>query len=361
MSDSERFAEFLRREARGYNEAPRVPVEVMWRGVEAGLGEGAADRAVDGQAVDALGYNEAPRAPREEMWGRIEAAWGLRGGGVGVGRGGAGAEGQSASGAGAGGVVAGGPTERIGTRRWTSRQGWPARRRVAGWAATLAAAASLVLGIVLSRDARESQPGEVGVDPIFATGPTETVAPPPADERAPQRAPPAEPEPQILAASALPLPGAPVDQQAVATPSVSEPQSEGFIEATLTAPTRALPSRFAIRRDREQLRYFGRVETLLTAVRTDQRTPLTERDLAAWGRELLMETRMHLDLQESRAPKELAALEDSELLEDLELVMLQISRLGSGAPDVEWQLARESIEIKNAIPRLQAVTDADEL
>lgn len=361
MSDSERFAEFLRREARGYNEAPRVPVEVMWRGVEAGLGEGAADRAVDGQAVDALGYNEAPRAPREEMWGRIEAAWGLRGGGVGVGRGGTGAEGQSASGAGAGGVVAGGPTERIGTRRWPSRQRWPARRRVAGWAAALAAAASLVLGLVLGRDARESQPGEVGVDPIFATVPTEAADPSPVAVEPPQPVPPAEPEPPVLTASILPVPGASVDLQAPVTPSEFEPQAVRFTDATLAVRPARLPSRKTFHRDREQLRFFGRAETLLTALRTDQRTPLTERDLAAWGRELLAETRMHLDLQGSRTPMELALLDDPKLLEDLELLMLQISRLGSGAPDVEWQLARESMESKNALPRLRAVAVTDGL
>ncbi len=361
MSDFERFAEFLRRDARGYNEAPRVPVEVMWRGVEAGLGEGAADRAVDGQAVDALGYNEAPGAPREEMWGRIEAAWGLRGGGVGVGRGGTGAEGQSASGAGAGGVVAGLPAERTGTRRWPSRQGWAARRRVAGWGAALAAAASLVLGLVLGRDARESRPGEVGVDPTFATGPAEAADPSPVARDALQPVQPAEPEPPVLTASILPVPGVSVDLQAPVIPSEFEPQAVRFADATVTAPTRALPSRLSIHRDREQLRFFGRAETLLTALRTDQRTPLTERDLAAWGRELLAETRMHLDLQGSRTPMELALLEDPKLLEDLELLMLQISRLGSGAPDVEWQLARESMEIKNALPRLRAVADADGL
>ena len=284
----------------------------------------------------------------------------LGGGGGGAG-GGTGAEGQSASGAGAGGVIAGGPTERIGTRRWPSRQGWAGRRRVAGWGAALAAAASLVLGLVLGRDARESQPGEVGVDPIFATVPTETADPRPAGVQPLQPVPLAGPEPPVLTASILPVPGVSVGQPQAATLSVPEARSEDLSEGALTAPTRALPSSLTIHRDREQLRFFGRAETLLTALRTDQRTPLTERDLAAWGRELLAETRMHLDLQGSRTPMELALLDDPKLLEDLELLMLQISRLGSGAPDVEWQLARESMEIKNALPRLRAVADADGL
>ena len=376
MSGFDRFAAFLRREARGYNEAPGVPREVMWRGVEAGLGEdresdglvgvdeaeGAvgtgwearADRLVGGQTVNALGYNEAPRAPREEMWGRIEAAWGTRG------VGGGGRVGNEAEADGVAGVTAG--PFRV-PWRWPSRR-WPQRRRVAGWAVALAAAASLVLGLALGRGARETQPGEVGVDPIFATVPAESADPPLAGAESPQPAQPTEPEPPVLTASILPLPGAPVDQQTPAIQAALEPQTVRFNEATLTEltePTRTLPSRLTFRRDREQLRFFGRAETLLTALRTDQRTPLTERDLAAWGRELLIETRMHLDLQESRVATEFALLEDRKLLEDLELVMLQISRLGSGATDVEWQLARESVEIKNALPRLRAATDADGL
>ena len=329
MSDFERFTEFLRREARGYNEAARVPAEVMWGGVEAGLGEGdgvAGGRAVDGQVVNALGYNEAPSAPRDEMWGRIEAAWGLRGGGV-------------------GGRLPGGRAAE--PRRWTGR------RRVAGWAVALAAAASLVLGIALGRDVRETQPGEAGVDPVFATVPAETTTPVPADVLAPEPAQPAEPEPPVLTASILPLPGASVDLRAPAIPAEFEPQVVRFTDATLTSRTAGLPSRFTFRRDRETIRFLGRTETLLTAFRTDQRTPLTERDLAVWGRELLIETRMHLDLQVSRTPEELA------LLQDLELVMLQISRLGSGAPDVEWQLARESMEFKSALPRVRAAAAAD--
>ncbi len=390
MSGFDRFAEFLRREARGYNEAPGVPREVMWRGVEAGLGEdresegvaesavgagwetgvdrtvdgprmdvdagwrGAAERGGDRSAIDARGYNEAPRAPREEMWGRIEAAWGTRG------VGGGGRVGNEAEADGVAGVTAG--PFRV-PWRWPSRR-WPQRQRVAGWAVALAAAASLVLGLALGRGARETQPGEVGVDPIFATVPAESADPPLAGAESPQPAQPTEPEPPVLTASILPLPGAPVDQQTPAIQAALEPQTVRFNEATLTEltePTRTLPSRLTFRRDREQLRFFGRAETLLTALRTDQRTPLTERDLAAWGRELLIETRMHLDLQESRVATEFALLEDRKLLEDLELVMLQISRLGSGASDVEWQLARESVEIKNALPRLRAATDADGL
>ena len=321
MSDLDRFTAFLRREARGYNEAPRVPGEAMWGEVEAGLGdadrerggvvdggaegasaagwETAGEEAVDRRAIDALGYNEAPPAPREEMWGRIEAAWGMRGG-VGGGRVGIGEEADGAA----------GPAAEPFRAPWR----WTGRRRVAGWTAALAAAASLVLGLALGRGARQTQPGEVGADPVFATVPAETTTPAPAASEAPQPALPAEPEPQVLAAGVLPLPGAWVDREAPATASltVPEPQAVRFVEATLHEPIRLFPNRPALRVDREQLRFFGRAETLLTALRTDQRTPLTERDLAAWGRELLTEARMHLDLQDSRIPAEFAPARGSE-------------------------------------------------
>ena len=309
MSDFERFTDFLRREARGYNDAPRVPAEVMWRGVEGWMG--AEGDGVDEQAVDVLGYNEAPPAPRAEMWGRIEAAWALR---------------DAAA------------------RR---------RRGVAGWAAALAVAASLVLGIALGRGARQSQPGEVPAGPTVATVPTETTTPPATDPQTLQPAQPAEPEPQVLAASILPIPGADADLQVAAAPNEPEPPVVRVAEDTPSEQTVVFARPPRVRRDHETTRYLGRAETLLTAFRTDQRTPASERDLAEWARELFIETRMRLDLPVSRTPEELA------LLNDLELVLLQMSRLGSGVPDVEWQLARESMEWKGTLPRLRAMSATD--
>ena len=372
MSDMDRFAEFLRREARAYNEAPRTPAEVMWRGVEAGLendgvaggSEAAADRVADDEAVDALGYNEAPRAPREEMWGRIEAAWVARGVGVG-------AEGRI--GPGGGGVVAGLPTGRRGPWRWPARR-WPQRRKVAGWVAGLAAAASLVLGLALGRNAGPSQGGEVVGGPQVPA-PVAGTGVEPAGAEAGELVQSAGQEAEVLAASVLPLPGAPVEQpEAAVDPQAADLEVADLEVADLqaAAPTDARgrpdmrvtddspaarptlsPSPFSAHRDDETMRYLGRAETLLTAFRIDQRTPVSELDLAMWARNLLVETRMRLDLPVQRTPDEHA------LLEDLELILLQISRLGTGVPHVEWRLARESMELKGALPRLRAVSSTD--
>ena len=339
MSDMDRFAEFLRREARGYNEAPGAPVEVMWRGVEVGLGndgvaggsEAAADRVADREAVDALGYNEAPRTPREEMWGRIEE------------------------------LTAG----RRGPWRWSHR------RQVAGWVAGLAAAASLVLGLALGRNAGPSQPGEVvggpqppapvtgpGVEPPGASVPTASVEPATSPANLAQSAEPVrstDVQPAVLAAGVLPIPAAAADPQAVAPGGEGEVSGVRVTDGAPVDRPAVFPGPFSVRRDDETIRYLGRAETLLTAFRIDQRTPVSELDLAMWARDLLIETRMRLDLPVSRTPEENA------LLEDLELILLQISRLGTGVPHVEWRLARESMELKGTLPRLRAVSSTDGL
>ena len=327
MKDFDRFAEFLHREAAGYNEPPETPAEAMWAGVEVRLG--VADARLD--------YNRPPPAPREEMWARIESAWALR-------------------------RVA--PVSRL-------RPAWLGQRGAAGWVAALAAAASLVLGIALGRGTQPLEPGEVGTGSAVqeaagttgggatgakvATVPGDLTIPPTTGAQPSGPGATAEQEPQVVAASVQPLVANRAAPGAAAVADEAAQTVVRFAEGTPSERTAAFPSPFIARRDYETTRYLGRAETLLTAFRTDQRTPASEMDLASWGRELLIETRMRLDLPVSRTP------EESELLNDLELLLLQISRLGSGVPDLEWQLARESMEWKHTLPRLRAVSATDGL
>ena len=152
MTEMDRFAAFLAREAAGYNSPPATPADAMWAGVQARAGSigagrrvrvGDADAGPDGEVggeaggaggpmFEALAYNAPPPVPREEMWTRIEAAWALR---------------RSAAGKGAG------PVPR-------ARRRWPAPPGRKGWIAALAAAASLVLGIALGRGTRPDAPAE---------------------------------------------------------------------------------------------------------------------------------------------------------------------------------------------------------
>jgi len=101
--------------------------------------------------------------------------------------------------------------------------------------------------------------------------------------------------------------------------------------------------------------HLGRAATLLTAFRTDRRTPASRQDLARWARELLAETRMYLGLSADSG-----SLVEHTLLEDLELVLIQIAGLGPGAPDFEWDLARESMERRGTLMRLRAASVAGE-
>lgn len=354
MRNFDRFAEFLQREARGYNEPPETPGDAMWAGVEVRLGAAGGQATEGGRPATAAGilgaglpgdgrlsvapfdYNRPPPAPRDEMWARIESAWALRR------------------------AV---PVSRL-------RPAWLGQRGAVGWVAALAAAASLVLGIGVGRGTGPSQPGEPSPVPsvqpevatteggttgaAVATGPGEVTMPPASDDQPSGADATVELEPEVVAAGVLPLTGANVESEGVVAYESARVAVRFAEEAPLNR-TATVSSPLRVRRDHETVRYLGRAETLLTAFRTDQRTPLTERDLASWGRELLIETRMRLDLPVSRTP------EEEELLTDLELLLLQISRLGSGVPDLEWQLARESLELKSALPRVRAATATDGL
>ena len=327
MSDFDLFTERVRREAGTYRDPPAPPAEAMWRAVEARLAE-VPDGASAGRVDAAQAYNEAPATPRAEMWGRIEAALAVRG-----------AAGRRWPGA---------------PERWPAAPWRPRRGRVAGWVVALAAAASLVLGLALGRIGRPSQPGEGVAGPEVATAPTDEAVPAETPAQAPLSAQPDEPEPTVLAASIVPVPVATADPAPVVATALPDPPPP-VAEDARPARTAGSLALLGARQDDGATRYLGRAEMLLTAFGIDQRTPAGERDLARWARELLMETRMLLDLPVSRTPEELS------LLRDLEVVVLQISRLGTGAADVEWQLARESIELKDALPRLRAASATDGL
>ncbi|MDE2974454.1 MAG: hypothetical protein OXU64_07015 [Gemmatimonadota bacterium] len=365
MTDADRFAALLLREAASYNRPPATPAGAMWQRVEGRLGVAGADLDLEAEVGDeaagaggpmfeALAYNASPPVPREAMWTRIEAAWALR---------------RSVGGDGAE------PVARAGAR-------WPARRGGKGWLAALAAAASLVLGIALGRGARPGLPAETAPPPAASVsgGVTAPAASPatvaerelrktddsgtPAGEAGlagrvaavggPLRAGEAD-APRMAAAGPRPEP--------LATPNnASGAESAPAVALLGPAPGgipdgRSLPEggRVEPELDYATARHLGRAATLLTAFRTDRRTPASRLDLARWARGLLVETRMFLELSsESGLPVEHA------LLEDLELVLIQIAGMGPGAPDFEWDLARESMERRGTLVRLRAASAAAE-
>lgn len=352
MSGPDRFTAFLRRAAASYNEPPEVPAEAIWRGVEEGVADSAAALSdatgepahagapagadpADAAPIHAPGYHTPPAPPRDEMWERIETSWALR---------------QAAPPA---------STKAGAAPPW--RPAWTGRRGTAGWAAALAAAASLVLGIALGRGTRTPLPGEM-------TAPT--AAPTPAAV-APETETPsvaaAEPTPEqtddpgisaaeaasdeaVAVAASVDLSEAGTEaRRLVAVNARAEPAAAVSNEALHTG-RHVQPRRYAPEQDYLTARHLGRAATLLTAFRTDRRTPASEQDLARWARELLVDTRMFLGLSDFGSPIEQV------LLEDLELVLIQIAGLGPGAPDFEWALARESMERRGTLTRLRAVS-----
>ncbi len=353
MNDLGRFAAFLRREGASYNTPPPTPSDAMWPDVSARLDAGA--------------YNMPPPPPREAMWERIEAAW---------------ASGQSVApaptnlnaGHAAASPVPAEPTGDPG--RFPAR--WTGRRISTGWAAGLAAAASLVLGLMLGRsyegpgagvtDGPSAGPAAVATQepniPAVPAAPTAPVEPATLAEL--ETEPPPDPRESATAVvvadaetaeTAMERERSQAEAPARVVSDVSPETLAGFASAS-DAPA-GPPAAFARLvqpvAHYETTRHLDRAATLLTAFRIDQGTPTSQQDLARWARELLGDTRMFLDMEAPRSPLERA------LLEDLELVLLQISRLGPGAPEFERQLALESMEWKGTLTRLRAASATGEM
>ena len=376
MSDLDRFTAFLRRAAASYNDPPPVPAEAIWRGVEEGVadtvaassratgmldeaGAPAGDDAADDAPIHAPGYHPPPPPPRDEMWARIEASWALRrsapaasasSGAPPPASAPSGATPPASAPSGAA-PLASAPSDAASRRRTA----WTGRRGTTAWFAALAAAASLVLGIALGRGTRDVQPGETAV-PTAVTTPgaavPETVTP----SVAAAGQEPAETEDPGTSAAEVANAEMAVLAASVAVPEGGEAAARYLVTVNAPEePAAVRPDRFEPEHDYVTARHLGRAATLLTAFRTDRRTPASEQDLALWARELLLDTRMFLDLSDSRSPIEQV------LLEDLELVLIQIAGLGPGAPDFEWALARESMERRGTLTRLRAASAEGEI
>lgn len=101
--------------------------------------------------------------------------------------------------------------------------------------------------------------------------------------------------------------------------------------------------------------HLGQAQLLLTSFRTEARGGQVDERVADWAKELLSTTRLLLD-----SP----AAEDEALrglLEDLELVLAQLSQLPaartSGAGQEEVEMVREAIEQGGVLPKLQSAIE----
>ncbi|MXX79141.1 MAG: hypothetical protein F4Z33_09415 [Gemmatimonadales bacterium] len=354
--DASRFARFVRREAADYHDPPEPPAEAMWAGIEArleapveappvpdspgmvdmtggvpGVG-GAVDRG-DDHPFDVLGYHDPPSAPREAMWERIEAEWVARQ-----------PEDPGAR------TAARGPLRLIVARTFGRRPG-----RTTVWL-TGAAAASVALAVALDRGAQPPVPAEPETVAATTTARTTTapVTATPLSVAATDSGPlaPTAAE-EALALSVLEEPLETNRQFAAADPPpAADPAPAAAAAATPGRPEADPPVRDAAAEyDMSRIsRHLDRTQALLVAFRTDIGTDESQRDLARWAREFLVETRSLLNTPAAEGQRERT------LLQDLELVLVQIARLGPDAPDFERELARESVERQGTLMRLRSVS-----
>ena len=291
----------------------------------AGVG-GAVDRDID-HPFDVLGYHDPPPPPRETMWERIEAEWVAR---------------QPED-----------PGARTATRRplrlVVARTFGRRPGRTTVWL-TGAAAASVALAVALDRGAQLPVPAEP--ETVAATTTPTTAAPvtaTPMSVAATDSGPlaPTAAE-EALALSVLEEPLETTRQFAAADPPAADPAPA----ATPGRPEADPPVRDpAAEYDMSRIsRHLDRTQALLVAFRTDIGTDESQRDLARWAREFLVETRSLLNTPAAEGQRERT------LLQDLELVLVQIARLGPDAPDFERELARESMERQGTLMRLRSAS-----
>lgn len=330
--DMEHFVAFLRREAADYHEPPAVPADAMWAAVEGRLAGDDDVGDAGGAPVEALGYHEPPPAPREAMWERIESAWVARRPVEPVEQG--------------AGETASGPI-RLAAVRGLGRR----RRRTVIWL-TGAAAASVALAVGLDRGQRLPVPAGLEVAAVAAP---ESVAATDSGPIAPLAAGATrvaerveEPLETSRQFAATPPPAA-----AAPPPRPTAGEAEPPVRAAVASASRArsaVPPARPRADEYDTARHLDRAATLLVAFRTDIGTDESQGDLARWARELLVETRSLIDTPAAEGQREQG------LLRDLELVLVQIARLGPDAPDFERELARESMERQGALMRLRSTS-----
>ncbi len=100
------------------------------------------------------------------------------------------------------------------------------------------------------------------------------------------------------------------------------------------------------------MQYLSRTEAFLTDVRADLRAGRTDARFAGQARDLLMTTRLLLDSPAADDPHRRA------LLEDLELVLVQISQFQAGRGAHDADLITQGMDQRNVLPNLRSAIPA---
>lgn len=102
--------------------------------------------------------------------------------------------------------------------------------------------------------------------------------------------------------------------------------------------------------------HLSRAEALLTSFRSEARSGRVDEEVSAWARDLLSNTRLMLDSPAAEDPQLRL------LLEELELILAQISGLPQQGPAAETrqevEIVRQAIEDGGVIPKLRTAIPA---
>ena len=266
-------------------------------------------------------HNSAPETPRAEMWAAIAAARGTaRTGSAGGDR-----------------KAAPAPVRVIPL--------YTRHRRALGWVAGLAA--TLLVGIVIGRATTPGPAPEARVATTTAPSAASSAADDPG---------------KMGTGPVIPLPGGPSNtvQGAAITvaqgpddarrqPVAGRASNREVVSGTLTrreaARAAALPYRVAA------MQHLLTTEALLVSLRSDVRAGRTDTTIATWAGQLLGTTRMLMDSPAGRDPQL------KQLLEDLELVLAQISRLpGAQGEAADLGLIDDAVRHRQIMTRLRALS-----
>lgn len=100
------------------------------------------------------------------------------------------------------------------------------------------------------------------------------------------------------------------------------------------------------------LRHFTNVEALLTSYNNSKRGGRMDAQLASWSRDLLAQTRLLLDSPAADDPVR------RRLLQDLELVLAEMSQLSQSAPSLDRAPTDPAVHNSDIINRLRALVPA---
>ena len=264
-------------------------------------------------------HNSAPETPRAEMWAAIAAARGTARAGA------AGAEEKAAP----------APVRVIPL--------YARHRRALGWVAGLAA--TLLVGILIGRATRAGSAPEGRV--ATATAPAASSA---ADDPGKMGTGPVIPSPVGASSSAqgtaITVAQAPDDgHREPAIASENRPDVRSATLAHREARADATPYRVAA------MQHLVTTEALLVSLRSDVRAGRKDTTIATWAGQLLGTTRMLMDSPAGRDPQL------KQLLEDLELVLAQISRLpGAQGEAADLGLIDDAVRHRQIMTRLRALS-----